>query len=230
MSLKGTKNPNYKDGRSLKDYFCVDCKKKLKSKHAYQHKRCGSCSSRKNTLERYDKIERVSKPACIDCGKPCTRTRCLSCLYKSRKGNFISGEKNPMHGKTGELNHFYGKEHTTESKNKISKANKKASTTLYNRLKACSQYSSWRLSILQRDNFTCVKCGQTGGILDIDHIRFYNRILSEFLDKYKEYDPIKDKEILFELALSYKPFWDINNGRTLCRECHKQRHKEEGRI
>ncbi len=38
---KGQNNGNYKDGRSLKTYFCIDCNKKLSG---YQHKRCRSCA------------------------------------------------------------------------------------------------------------------------------------------------------------------------------------------
>ena len=34
------------------------------------------------------------------------------------------------------------------------------------------------------------------------------------------YDIDKDKDILFEIAKDYKPFWDISNGQTLCEICH----------
>lgn len=43
-------------------------------------------------------------------------------LSKSLKGKF-SGEKNPMYGRVGELNYFYGKKHTQETKDKISQKN-----------------------------------------------------------------------------------------------------------
>jgi len=37
INNKGKNNPNYKDGRTIKEYFCIDCKKKL-NKSAYFNK------------------------------------------------------------------------------------------------------------------------------------------------------------------------------------------------
>ena len=44
--LRGTNNPNYKDGRTLKKYYCIDCNKELNYDSVlYQNsKRCKSCS------------------------------------------------------------------------------------------------------------------------------------------------------------------------------------------
>lgn len=47
-------------------------------------------------------------------------------------------------------------------------------------------------------------------------------IFQEFLKKYNQFSPIEDKKTLIRLAITYKPFWDINNGRVLCRDCHKE--------
>jgi len=38
-NLKGINHPHYKDGRTLKKYFCVDCKKKV----SYNATRCQPC-------------------------------------------------------------------------------------------------------------------------------------------------------------------------------------------
>ena len=53
----------------------------------------------------------------------------------------------------------------------------------------------WRISVFQRDSFTCQVCGQVGGSLEAHHIKSY----------------------------AYYPEFrhDINNGVTLCKECHK---------
>jgi len=31
-----------------------------------------------------------------------------------------------------------------------------------------------------------------------------------------------DKETLVRLAITYEPFWDIDNGETLCIDCHNK--------
>ena len=54
----------------------------------------------------------------------------------------------------------------------------------------------WRKAIFARDNYTCQLCGKCGGTLQADHILPYCT------------HP--------ELRL------DLNNGRTLCVECHKK--------
>jgi len=57
-----------------------------------------------------------------------------------------------------------------------------------------ANYRAWRKAVLERDNSTCVWCGETDN-LNIDHIKSYA--------KYPE--------------LRYA----IDNGRTLCVPCHK---------
>ncbi len=63
------------------------------------------------------------------------------------------------------------------------------------RIRASKQYADWRKMVFERDNFTCQFCGQHGGYLEPDHIKPF------------AYFP----ELRFELS----------NGRTLCRPCHK---------
>lgn len=56
--------------------------------------------------------------------------------------------------------------------------------------------------VKKRDNYTCVCCGKRGGNLVSHHVNSYNH--------YKE------------------GRYDINNGVTLCQECHLNFHKEYG--
>ena len=61
------------------------------------------------------------------------------------------------------------------------------------------EYKFWRESVFERDNYTCVECSEkesVSGKLNADHIKPF------------AYFP----EMRF----------DINNGRTLCVECHKK--------
>lgn len=62
-------------------------------------------------------------------------------------------------------------------------------------------YSEWRKAVFKRDNFTCRKCGKQGGTLNAHHIK-----------PYAKYESLRT---------------DINNGITLCVECHKKEHKKE---
>jgi len=61
----------------------------------------------------------------------------------------------------------------------------------------------WRKAVFIRDNFTCQKCGVSGGKLNAHHINNF----SDF------------PELRF----------DINNGITLCKHCHKEFHHKYGK-
>lgn len=71
------------------------------------------------------------------------------------------------------------------------------------------EYKFWRKSVFERDNYTCQLCGIRSGIG-----------ISVFL----EADHIKPFAYFPELRL------DINNGRTLCRDCHRNTDTYMGRA
>ncbi len=86
-------------------------------------------------------------------------------------------------------------------------------TTLKQIIRHCQEYKQWRKAVFERDNYTCQRpgCGKRGGFLNADHfVMSFSRILSE------------NKISSLEEALKCKELWDINNGRTLCLECHKK--------
>ncbi|MEK6883733.1 MAG: NUMOD3 domain-containing DNA-binding protein, partial [Nanoarchaeota archaeon] len=104
-SHKGKKSHFYKDGRTLKKYHCIDCKKDIKDYHA---KRCGSCSAKERT-NRPEFKEIVSgkncnfyidgrtsmEYNCINCGSKIgmKSNRCKSCNAQERWSNPIFKEK-----------------------------------------------------------------------------------------------------------------------------------------
>jgi len=66
-------------------------------------------------------------------------------------------------------------------------------------------YKAWRNAVYKRDNYTCQLCGERNGNLQAHHIQ-----------------PVRDHKN--DLLI-----FDINNGITLCKDCHKptMRHEYE---
>lgn len=84
-------------------------------------------------------------------------------------------------------------------------------TPFYRMLRTCFEYRQWRSDVFTRDNFTCQWCGDNrGGNLEVDHISPLKLILQ------------KNEITNMEQAVKCEELWNINNGRTLCRECHKK--------
>lgn len=82
-------------------------------------------------------------------------------------------------------------------------------TPLYRAVRNMTEYKLWRLKIFERDKFTCQTCGQKGGNLNADHIKPLSILLSSH----------KIKNI--EVARKCRELWHLDNGRTLCKNCHK---------
>lgn len=100
-------------------------------------------------------------------------------------------------------------------------------TPLYRAIGSCAEYRQWREAIYKRDNFTCQKCGDNKGRnLQAHHNKkSFIELLAEFLQKYKQYNLIKDQSKLLKLAKKYKPFWTAE-GITYCKKCHTELHKK----
>jgi len=81
---------------------------------------------------------------------------------------------------------------------------------------------AWQLAVFKRDNYTCQECYQNWGKREAHHNnKTFSILLSEFLNVYNQYNLTGDKEILVRLAVLWKPFWDVDNGVTLCVKCHR---------
>lgn len=83
------------------------------------------------------------------------------------------------------------------------------SLNVYKRIRNSIPYQNWRKEIYKRDNYCCVLCGETEGQLDIDHYPI------SFIEIIR-----KNNVQTLDDAMFVKEFWDINNGRTLCKSCH----------
>lgn len=65
-----------------------------------------------------------------------------------------------------------------------------------NKIRSSRKYAKWRIKIFERDNYTCQECGKKGTYLQAHHIK-----------SFSDYPELR---------------YDINNGKTLCLECHKK--------
>ncbi len=116
-------------------------------------------------------------------------------LSDSHKGKKASEEtKSKM--RASSTHHWYGKRRPEISGEK-SNLWRGGITKGHRYIRTTQEYIRWRTSVFERDSYTCQECGDNkGGNLEADHIKPF------------AYFP----ELRFELS----------NGRTLCRECHKK--------
>ena len=99
-------------------------------------------------------------------------------------------------------------------------------TSFRKSLHGSSQYRQWRLNIFKRDNYTCRECFKRGGYLEAHHIKRIIIIIREAIPNYKDLRGFQIKNRLIE----YEPLWDLNNGLTLCLNCHKKECKKDKKI
>lgn len=140
--------------------------------------------------------------SCLHCGKEIQMkikrdlTRKKYCSYSCRQLYRFSNEQ----VKLEHMEKMWAKSCTPEANNK--KGHKDEKNPKYKKDRSTLKFRdrngnpAWRKAVFERDNYTCQECGQYGGKLQADHIKPY---------------------CLFPELRT-----DINNGRTLCLDCHKK--------
>ncbi len=88
-------------------------------------------------------------------------------------------------------------------------------TSIWHSIKNSLKYKEWRQLVFIRDNFCCQKCNNRGGYLQVHHKKPSYKLIQEV----KYYLPLFP---LYDAAILYTPLWDINNGITLCKKCHRK--------
>lgn len=78
-------------------------------------------------------------------------------------------------------------------------------TSINKQIRSSFEYKLWRTAVFERDKYTCVWCGnKESGYLNADHIK-----------QFAYYPELR---------------FDINNGRTLCIDCHRQTETYSRRL
>ena len=103
----------------------------------------------------------------------------------------------------------------TREKNSISHLGQKAwnkgmgvPKSLNYQIRNSLEYYKWRSDVFQRDGWICRTCGDIGR-MNAHHKKPFNQIIKE-----NNITTLKD-------ALGCNELWNIDNGITLCIECHK---------
>jgi len=123
----------------------------------------------------------------------------------------------------GELSPMWGKKWSKEARLKMSLARKGKRTGAKNnfwkggitklqiKIRSSWDYKEWRKAVYKRDNWVCQKCKSSGKAnLEAHHIKAFSKILKE--------NNIKT----LQQAIQCKDLWNINNGLTLCIDCHRK--------
>lgn len=153
-------------------------------------------------------------------------------------------EKNFMRGLTGEKHPFFGKHHSPESKAKMGLARlgvkpanagkpgkrgvesnnwRGGMTSIRKTIRESFKHHEWRKKCFERDSYICQDCGVKGANLNVHHKKPFVKLLREAVQASPLFN-------FFDAAMAYEPLWDIDNGKTLCVDCHnsaKHRYQHE---
>lgn len=127
------------------------------------------------------------------CSKECWSKRGIKINYCKYCGKeIITTKSQNQHYCNVECRNLHYRETAKGENSHFWKGGKTKETKLR---KTCAEYKEWRMKVFERDGFTCQKCGSTKN-----------------LEAHHKKEQSKYPDLIY----------DIDNGITLCHECHKE--------
>jgi 5-methylcytosine-specific restriction endonuclease McrA len=124
---------------------------------------------------------------------------------KEKHSNYMNGKKMCL-GKRWKMSYKVNKNNSGSN----NPAWKGGVTSFVLKLRNSDEYKAWRQLVYKRDDYTCQSCGdKSGGNLNAHHIVSFSELIS------------KNEIDSFEKGVNCKNLWSVDNGITLCLECHK---------
>lgn len=110
-----------------------------------------------------------------------------------------------------------GRKFTMEHRKKIGESHKGKKCNFWKggiapinqKIRDSFEYTLWRTAVFRRDKWTCIWCGKRGGWSKVEKRNIM--INADHIQEFSKYPELR---------------FAIDNGRTLCRECHIKRHKK----
>ena len=88
------------------------------------------------------------------------------------------------------------------------------------------KYKNWREKVFKRDDYTCQVCFKQGGGLEAHHKKRMILLVKEVIPNVKK---LKG-HIIKNMLLEYEPLWVVENGITLCIDCHNKEKSNDRRL
>lgn len=175
----------------MKKYNCKNCNNEFYSKKGCKSRTPLFCSRKCSSIFNGALLEVKEKMSVAKLGRPVWNKGVNMWLNKEHPRGTL-GKKGLNVGRivSEETRKKLTKAHTGKKYPQYSGENhwnwQNGKTPKNEAIRKSADYKNWRISVFQRDNYTCVNCGKKGGELNADHIKPF----SLFIDKRFPHRPL----------------------------------------